>query len=303
MKQFLLSGPPDRDGLVRISGEDFHYLAHVRRLKTGDRFNARLPGSGDPSVPGALVTLELRSLGRGVLNAVVTGGKGDPVPGLPPIFLFQALPKGSKMDLIVRQAAEGALTGVVPFTAERSIARGGNPGDEGEKSRRWGRIIREALQQSGSSTPTSLHSLLDEDGLFAYWEELRAAYPSALGILLHQGAVESKESGGGEGVEGIEGTEGIKGAEEIGGAEVSPLFPLVKASLHRYLSIAPGVVVLAVGPEGGFSPAEVLRFMAAGFRPFTIGNTVLRTETAALYGAAAVRVILLERGSWIQKPR
>jgi 16S rRNA (uracil1498-N3)-methyltransferase len=269
MKQFLLSQPPDRDGLVRISGEDFHYLAHVRRLKPGDRFMARLPGPA----PGALVTLELRSLGQGVLSAALAGGVAEGAPRLPPILLFQALPKGSKMDLIVRQAAEGALSEVVPFQAERSVARGGSPA--GEKPRRWGRIIREALQQSGSSTPTALHPLLDEDGLFAYWEELRAAHPRALGILLHQRPAESEESG----------------------------CPLVEASLHRYLSNVPEIVALAVGPEGGFSSAELARFTAAGFKPITIGNTVLRTETAALYGAAAARIILLERESWIQKSR
>jgi 16S rRNA (uracil1498-N3)-methyltransferase len=38
--------------------------------------------------------------------------------------------------------------------------------------------------------------------------------------------------------------------------------------------------------------------MEAGFRPLKIGNTVLRVETAALYGAAAARVILLESSSW-----
>jgi 16S rRNA (uracil1498-N3)-methyltransferase len=58
------------------------------------------------------------------------------------------------------------------------------------------------------------------------------------------------------------------------------------------------MVVLAVGPEGGFSPEEVSRFLAAGFKPLVIGNTILRTETAALYAAAAVRIILLERTAW-----
>jgi 16S rRNA (uracil1498-N3)-methyltransferase len=274
MKQFLLPGPPDRDGLIRISGEDFHYLVHVRRFKAGDRFQARLPVSGDFPGPGVPVTLELRSLGQGVLTAAVTGAAGDPVPGLPPILLFQALPKGSKMDLIVRQAAEGALHEVVPFTAERSVAR--NLEDRGEKARRWNRIIREALQQSGSSTPTSLHPLLDVEGLFMYWNELRAAHPGALGILLHQEPADSGESGEGA---------------------------LAEPGLHRYLSTIPEILALAVGPEGGFSPAEVSRFTAAGFKALRLGDTVLRTETAALYGAAAARVILLERGSWIQKPR
>ncbi|MDR0399490.1 MAG: RsmE family RNA methyltransferase [Treponema sp.] len=277
MKQFLLSAPPDRDGLVRISGEDFHYLVHVRRLKAGDRFNARLPdpGGGSFPLPGTPVLLELRSLGQGVLTAAVLGEVPDSVPLLPPILLFQALPKGSRMDLIVRQAAEGGIHEIVPFAAEYSIIKSGDLRDGGEKPRRWGRIIREALQQSGSPVPTSLHRPLDADGLFAYWEELKAARPRALGIFLHQ---ESEDWG-------------------------SPAPPLAERSFHRYLSTIPEILALAIGPEGGFSPAEALRFLKADFKPLAIGDTVLRTETAALYGAAAARVILLERETWIQKLR
>lgn len=40
--------------------------------------------------------------------------------------------------------------------------------------------------------------------------------------------------------------------------------------------------LLAVGPEGGFSPAEEETMAAAGFRPLSLGPTVLRSETAAL---------------------
>jgi 16S rRNA (uracil1498-N3)-methyltransferase len=277
LKQFLLPGPPDRDGLVRIFGEDFHYLVHVRRLKTGDRFQARLPGSGGGKfpIPGVSVVLELRSLDPGILTAALVGEAPESASPLPPILLFQALPKGSKMDLIVRQAAEGGISEVVPFTAEHSAA-GGAPQTGAEKLRRWGRIIREALQQSGSSVPTSLHRPLDGDGLFAYWEELKALHPQALGVFLHQERVEDWGT---------------------------PAPPLADQSLHRYLNMVPEILALAVGPEGGFSSAEAARFTAAGFKPLKIGDTVLRTETAALYGAAAARVVLLERESWIQRPR
>lgn len=41
---------------------------------------------------------------------------------------------------------------------------------------------------------------------------------------------------------------------------------------------------LLIGPEGDFSPAEVERLVAAGFIPVTLGESRLRTETAALVG-------------------
>ena len=45
-------------------------------------------------------------------------------------------------------------------------------------------------------------------------------------------------------------------------------------------------LVLLVGPEGGFSDAEVDRAAASGFQPFSLGPRVLRTETAPLAAIA-----------------
>jgi len=58
------------------------------------------------------------------------------------------------------------------------------------------------------------------------------------------------------------------------------------------LSLRPatGDVVLLVGPEGGFTAAEAASAAAAGFQPCGLGDLVLRTETAALVGAALLLV-------------
>ena len=37
-----------------------------------------------------------------------------------------------------------------------------------------------------------------------------------------------------------------------------------------------------IGPEGDFSPEEVKLAMEAGYRPVSLGNSRLRTETAGL---------------------
>lgn len=50
--------------------------------------------------------------------------------------------------------------------------------------------------------------------------------------------------------------------------------------------------ILAIGPEGGFEPAEVVRAEAIGWRPIGLGPHVLRVETAGLVGSS----LLLHRG-------
>ncbi|MDR2258494.1 MAG: 16S rRNA (uracil(1498)-N(3))-methyltransferase [Treponema sp.] len=265
MKRFILPRKPQDDGTIQLSGEDYHYLVRVRRLAPGETFPALLPG-------GAETLVRVRSVEGGILTGVcgpaaeTAGGPPSAAPNLPPLILFQALPKGGKMDLIVRQAAEGGIAEIVPFVSEHSVPRPGGGGGEGTGNRlgRWQRIVKEARQQSGSRTATTVGPPLDMGELLAYWEELKGRRPQALGLLFHQS-------------------------------------PLEQASLHGYLSINPEIVVLVIGPEGGFSPAEVSRFLAAGFKPLTMGDTVLRTETAAIYGAAAIRIILLESDWWLPK--
>ncbi|MFT3991333.1 MAG: 16S rRNA (uracil(1498)-N(3))-methyltransferase [Luteolibacter sp.] len=46
---------------------------------------------------------------------------------------------------------------------------------------------------------------------------------------------------------------------------------------------------LLVGPEGDFTPAETEASLAAGFLPVSLGNIILRVETATLFCLSALR--------------
>jgi 16S rRNA (uracil1498-N3)-methyltransferase len=260
LKLFVLNAMPDGD-TVRLEGRDYHYLVNVRRLASGEFFPAVLPN-------GEETLIQMLSAERGVLTGKVSKDRasfgftqkheGSFSISLPPIILFQALPKAGKMDLIVRQAAEGGIAEIVPFVSEFSV--GGSPAKEfGQKFTRWQRIIKEARQQSGSKTATSICLPKTTNELIEYWKKIKKS--DTLGLLFHHQGIEQE-------------------------------------SLHGYLNNNPNAVTLAVGPEGGFSNTEVCLFIENGFKPFTIGDTVLRTETAALYFAAAVKILLLERDSW-----
>lgn len=48
-------------------------------------------------------------------------------------------------------------------------------------------------------------------------------------------------------------------------------------------NLMPGPCLLVVGPEGGLEPMEVNRLQTAGMKPVSLGFSVLRWETAALY--------------------
>jgi 16S rRNA (uracil1498-N3)-methyltransferase len=259
VKRFILETEPDKDGLVRLGGDDYNYLVRVRRLAVGERFAALLPG-------GIEAVVQIASVENHLLVGEVSTSEEvqKPCGNLPPIILLQSMLKGDKMDLIVRQAAESSAAQIVPFASAFSVVKLRN--NDLQKLSRWQRIVREARQQSGSAVATVVHQPVSIEGLFAHWEQMKADHPGIVGLLFHH-------------------------------------LPLANERLHRYLSKGreagePEAVAVAIGPEGGFSPAEAQRFLAAGFKPFTIEDTVLRSETAALYAQAAVRIILSERDSW-----
>ena len=51
-----------------------------------------------------------------------------------------------------------------------------------------------------------------------------------------------------------------------------------------------GQIALVIGPEGGFSEEEIAAAADAGFEPVSLGHTTLRTETAAIVGAALILI-------------
>ena len=51
-----------------------------------------------------------------------------------------------------------------------------------------------------------------------------------------------------------------------------------------------------IGPEGDFTPAEVSSLLAAGVRPVTLGENVLRVETASLFVLSAIKYAWLPCG-------
>jgi 16S rRNA (uracil1498-N3)-methyltransferase len=206
--------------------------------------------------------------------------------------LVQGLPKLAKMDLIVRQAAESGVARVIPLLALRSAARA--EAEVRGRCERWRRIVREALQQSGSAVPTRIDEPVGLDLL-----------PTVLGasrgrrICLLLDAEAPRPDAADDGLRGQ--TPSACGARRALEAPGSQSPPLALTSLHGYLTETPDEIVLCVGPEGGFAAEETRALAKAGFAPLRLPGAVLRTETAALFAVAAVEIILSERPSWIPR--
>jgi 16S rRNA (uracil1498-N3)-methyltransferase len=162
-----------------------HHLGRVLRAAVGDLVQAV-----DPH--GELLSVRLTAIApRRAEGLVVERTRLDTESPLR-LTLAQAVPKGDKMEGIVRMTTELGVTRLIPLMTERTVVR--LPPDRwGSRLARWQRVAREAAQQCGRAVvpeitpPRALadwRSDPDRDGLLiCFWE----AEPRGLNRLLPDG--------------------------------------------------------------------------------------------------------------------
>ncbi len=198
MKQYLLKSEP-LAGKVEVTGKDFHYLIRVRRLKLG----CSIPGF---SPQGNRYILTLDKIGSDSCTFLALPGYPRnpsedsnliPKPGevisinqdcSPPlnITLYQGLPKGSKMDKIVRMAIESGASRIVPLKSMHCIVKLEGKAIE-PKIQRWRKIATEAAQQSGALCSPQIEPPLDISSI----PTVRNNSSDSIGLLFHEKPLEN----------------------------------------------------------------------------------------------------------------
>lgn len=256
MRQLLLPGNRTGDERFILDGETSRYLLRVLRMGRGDAFNAL-----DEAGNRFLCTIEDAATAAVAISLAIEGGPSPETTDMPRIALVQGLPKGPKMDLILRQAVEAGATAVFPIQTRNCVVREQGEKERAEKLGRRLKIVREALQQSGSKVQTRVLPTTTLDTLAEALEAEGFPSKASRRLMFHE-------------------------------------LPLAEKSLHEYCAGGLLPTVVLIGPEGGFAPDETDAFKALGFKLIHLEGGILRTETAALFALAAVKTILMERASW-----
>lgn len=159
---------------AQVEGEEAFYLYKVLRLQTGAELDA-ITEDGT-TFDARLITISSK---EGVVSLSKKDTKID-AGSVCPITLFQCLPKGQKMDTIIRQAVEAGVSRIVPLESEFSIAKA-DKADDSKKSR-YERIIKEALQQSGSAYITKIENPIPFASILEYYKP----NSTKLGLYFHE---------------------------------------------------------------------------------------------------------------------
>lgn len=122
-----------------FEGEQAKHIALSLRMKNGEELTICHGGFIYPCV---IHNIDKHSVTVKVLDKQ----KCDNEPGVA-VTLFQALPKGDKMDFIIQKAVELGVTRIVPFISSRCVSR---PDEKSlkKKTARWQKIALQAAQQS-----------------------------------------------------------------------------------------------------------------------------------------------------------
>ena len=124
-----------------FDAEETRHLARVLRLAPGDVVQV-VDGQGTEFMV-RLELVEARSA-TGTILARSSSHTESPLA----VTLAQGVPKGDKMEWVVRTVTELGVARIVPLLTERTIVRL-EPGRWRDRVRRWQRVAKEASKQCG----------------------------------------------------------------------------------------------------------------------------------------------------------
>ena len=165
-----------------------------------------------------------------------------------PVTLVLVVYKFDRMEWAIEKATELGVAALAPVIAQRTEKRLAQAAEK--RAERWRRIAHEAAQQSRRSDVPVVHE------------------PETLGTRVRAASKATR----------------IVLAEQ---ERTTTLRRLVEEAVEAAANAMPELEI-AVGPEGGWAPAEEALFDANGWKAATLGPRILRAETAAIAALAVV---------------
>lgn len=165
------------------------------------------------------------------------------------VVLCQGMLKAAKYETILQKCTELGVAAFVPLLTERAVAAVNEATDS--KRHRWRKIVAEAVEQCGGSRLPELEPPRP------LMHALAALPAGTIALIPWEG----------------EHATSLRTALERAIAGIG--------GLHNISEVR-----LFIGPEGGFSAGEIALAQRHGAIPVTLGQRILRAETAAIVASA-----------------
>ncbi len=239
------------DKTIAITGEDVNHAKNVLRLNEGDEITVCDGNNTDytcriDKISDSVILCNIEDVHRSFAELPVN------------ITLFQGLPKGDKMELIIQKAVELGAVAVYPVVMQRTVVKI----DEKKKSKkaeRYASVAEAAAKQSRRGI------IPEVPGIISYKEAIRLAEGFDKILLPYEEATDINASR----KLTMDICNNAKNGESIG---------------------------IFIGPEGGFTKEEVEQAKEIGAEVITLGNRILRTETAGMMLLSVLSFMIEEKG-------
>lgn len=196
---------------------------------------------------GKVRLVKVTSVQKRGASALVESERAAPALRKPLIHLCLSIPKIPTLESVVEKMVEMGVASFHPFVSDFSFLRSTNKISE-ERFHRWEKIIISATQQCGRGELMQLHPVSDLNEILQTIHRT----PNSLCLFAYEG---SSHMGAREYLSGLRSRDT---SEEIE---------------HAWI---------LVGSEGGFSEEETKRISHLGYPSVTLGDQVLRVETACM---------------------
>ena len=236
MPRFFVSSDNIKENTVSIFGDDAHHISRSLRMAVGEHITVC-------DMQMCEYECELSRFGDGVVEATVVSKRQNDTEPSYRVHLYQALPKGDKLETIVQKAVECGVCEITLFESERCITKIKKE-NSAKKTDRLSKISHEAAKQCGRGTVPKINEPTD------FARAIASARLADIPIFCYEG----------------DGTESLKKV----------------LSEKRGLG-APVTISVVVGSEGGFSQKEALFARESGMILAGLGKRILRCETAPTF--------------------
>lgn len=241
---------------IEIAGGEARHALRVLRLRVGDTV-ALFDGHGREAVG------RIASASPTGFTVSVPAQADDARAERPALVLAVATPKGSRADWLVEKCAELSVGALWLLRTDRGQVV---PGPS--KMERWRRKVVEAAKQAGQRRVMDLEpprTVAETLSAVAGRRRVLYGHPPRAKVSILQALTEPRLQSRGR----------SDAAEKSTPASES--------------------IVILIGPEGGFTEKECSTIEAVGGAAVSLGESILRVETAAIAAAAVWGVVVVEK--------
>lgn len=241
MPRFFVNQDQIENDYITILGEDAHHISRSLRMAVGEHIIV-----SDMEKYDYDCILEIFADNYVKAKIVEKHNSASELPVR--IHLYQALPKGEKLDLIIQKSVECGVYDITPFESERCVVKIKSDA-ESRKSERRNKIALEAAKQCGRGIIPKVKDTI------SFEKMLNEASGCDVALFCYEG----------------NGTQ--------------PLGETLK-KLKSQLDIKD--IAIIIGSEGGFSSNEVTAAINSDFYSIGLGKRILRAETAAIFALSCL---------------